>query len=63
MYANKQIMLALAEQVLNIKACVNNDWCIHWLERIWRDEITMAICDAKRRRPRCAAEAHADLLS
>ena len=63
MYTNKETILAMAEDVLHVKAHANKDWCIRWLERLWHDEINMAIYDVKRRRPRCAAEAHADLLS
>ncbi len=48
MYADKKTMVALAEQALNTKASDNPAWCIEWLERLWLQEIRMAICDAKR---------------
>ena len=63
MNTNTQALLVLPEQVLNIKIGVQKDWTIELLEQLWRNEITKAILEAKRRRPRCAAEAHADLLS
>jgi hypothetical protein len=62
-HANIQALLVLPEQVLNIKVAVQKEWHIELLEQRWRNEITKAILDAKQRRPRCAAEAHADLLS
>ena len=63
MNTNTQALLVLPEQVLNIKVVVQKDWTIELLEQRWRNEITKAILEAKQRRPRCAAEAHADLLS
>ncbi len=63
MHTNTQALLVLSEQVLNIKVADKKDWHIELLERLWRDEIATAILDTKRRRPRCAAEAHADLFS
>ncbi len=63
MHTNTQAVLVLGGQVLNIKIVVKKDWYIELLERLWRDEITKAILDASQRRPRCAAEAHADLVS
>jgi len=63
MYVDRNFILALAERVLNMKTAGKEDWCIHWLEWFWQQEIETAIYDVKRRRPRCTAEAHADLLS
>ena len=63
MNTNTQALLVLPEQILNIKVAVQKDWTIELLEQRWHDEITKAILEAKQRRPRCAAEAHADLLS
>ena len=63
MHTNTQVILVLAGQVLNIKAVVKKDWYIEAFEQLWRDEITKAISDARRRRPRCAAEPHAEFLS
>ena len=63
MHTNIQALLVLPEQVLNIKVVVKRDWYIELIEQQWRNEITKAILNAKQRRPRCAAEAHADLLS
>jgi hypothetical protein len=48
MYIDRNMLVGLAERALNTKAGDNADWCIEWLKRIWHDEITMAICDAKR---------------
>ena len=62
MNTNTQALLVLAEQGVYIKVAVKKEWYIELLERLWRDEITEAISEAKRRRPRCAAEAHADLI-
>ena len=50
MYVDKEAIFAIAEKELNIKTTGNEDWCIRWLKRMWRDEITMAICDVKRRK-------------
>ena len=47
MYADKDAILALAEKVLNMKAAGKEDWCIHWLEWIWQQEIETAIHNAK----------------
>ena len=63
MHTNTQAVLVLGGQMLDIKAVIKKDWYIELLERLWRDEITKAILDASQRRPRYAAEAHADLLS
>ncbi len=63
MHTNTQALLVLPEQVLNIKVAVKKDWHIELLERLWHDEITKAILDAKRRRPLYPPEAHADLFS
>jgi len=54
MYVDRKFILALAERVLNMKTAGKEDWCIHWLEWFWQQEIETAIYDAKRRRPRCA---------
>jgi hypothetical protein len=50
MYIDKNILRDLAERALNTKAGGKADWCIEWLERIWNNEITTAICEAKRPR-------------
>ncbi len=63
MYADKEAILALAEKVLNVKAAGKEDWCIHWLEWVWQQEIEAAIYDVKLRRSRCSAESRAELLS
>ena len=47
MYADKDAMLALAEKELNMKTTGKEDWCIHWLEWVWQQEIETAIYDAK----------------
>ena len=51
MNTNTQALLVLPEQVLNIKIGVQKDWTIELLEQRWRNEITKAILEAKRRRP------------
>ena len=63
MHANIQALLVLPEQVLNLKVVVKKDWYIELIEQQWHEEITKAILNVKRCRPRCSAEAHADLLS
>jgi len=50
MYVDRDAILALAEKELNMKTAGKEDWCIRWLKRLWCDEITMAICDVKRRK-------------
>ncbi len=47
MYADKEAILALAEKVLNMKAAGKEDWCIHWLEWFWQQEIETAIYNVK----------------
>ena len=51
MYVDRNFILALAEKVLNMKTAGKEDWCIHWLEWFWQQEIETAIHDVKRRRP------------
>ncbi len=51
MYVDRNFILALAEKVLNMKTAGKEDWCIHWLEWFWQQEIETAIYDVKQRRP------------
>ena len=47
MYVDRNFILALAEQVLNMKTTGKEDWCIHWLEWLWQQEIEEAIYNVK----------------
>jgi len=47
MYADREAILALAEKVLDTKAKGKEDWCIHWLEWLWQQEIEAAIYNVK----------------
>jgi hypothetical protein len=51
MNTNTQALLVLPEQVLNIKVAFQKKWYIELIEQQWRNEITKAILEAKRRRP------------
>jgi hypothetical protein len=47
MYADRDAILAIAEKELNMKTAGKEDWCIHWLEWIWQQEIEAAIYNVK----------------
>jgi hypothetical protein len=47
MYIEPGLMVAVAQEALNMKAAGKEQWCIWWLEWFWREEIERAIWDVK----------------
>ncbi|MBN2269970.1 MAG: hypothetical protein JXN61_05105 [Sedimentisphaerales bacterium] len=49
----KDLMIALAEDVLCMKAKGREEWCIWWLEWFWQEEVERAVWSVKQaERPR-----------
>jgi len=51
MYIERDLMIAAAEEALNMKAEGKEDWCIYWLKWLWQQEIERAISNVKRGKP------------
>ena len=51
MYVDRDLMMAAAEEALNMKVDGKEDWCISWLEWFWQQEIEGAISSVKRGKP------------
>jgi hypothetical protein len=51
MYIEKDLMIAAAEEALNMKGEGKEDWCIDWLKWFWQQEIERAISSVKRGKP------------
>jgi len=51
MYIEKDLMIAAAEEALNMKVDGKEGWCIDWLEWLWQQEIERAISSVKRGKP------------
>jgi len=47
MCVEQDLMIALAEDVLCMKADGKEQWCIAWLEWFWQEEIERAIWSIK----------------
>jgi hypothetical protein len=47
MYVEQDVIRALAEDVLCMKAEGKEQWCISWLEWFWQEEIERAIWSMK----------------
>ena len=47
MYIEKDLMIAAAEEALNMKGEGKEDWCIDWLKWFWQQEIERAIWSVK----------------
>jgi hypothetical protein len=47
MYVDKDLMIAVAEEVLYMKADGKESWCVSWLEWFWQQEIERAIGSVK----------------
>lgn len=50
MYVEPDVMVAVAEEALHMKAAGKEEWCIAWLHWFWEQEIEKAISDAKQGR-------------
>ena len=50
MYVEPDVMVAVAEEALHMKAAGKEPWCIAWLQWFWEQEIEKAISDAKQGR-------------
>ena len=50
MCVEQDLMIALAEDVLCMKADGKEQWCIAWLHWFWEQEIEKAISDVKQSR-------------
>jgi len=50
-YIEKGLMIAAAEEALNMKVDGKEDWCIDWLEWLWQQEIERAISSVKQGKP------------
>ena len=50
MYIEKDLMIATAEEALNMNVDGKEDWCIDWLKWFWRQEIERAIWSVKQSR-------------
>ena len=50
MYIENGLMIAAAEEALNMKVDGKEDWCIDWLKWFWQQEIEKAISSVKRRK-------------
>jgi len=50
MHIEPGLMVAVAEEALNMKADGKEGWCISWLEWFWQEEIERAIRDVKQGR-------------
>ena len=51
MYVEKDLMVVVAEEALNMKGEGKEDWCIDWLKWFWQQEIERAISSVKRGKP------------
>jgi len=51
MYIEKDLMIVVAEEALNMKVDGKEDWCIDWLKWFWQQEIERAISSVKRGKP------------
>jgi hypothetical protein len=45
MYIERDVLIRLAEETLNMKADGKEDHCIDWLEWFWQQEIERAISE------------------
>jgi hypothetical protein len=50
MYIEPDVMVAVAEEALHMKAAGKEGWCIAWLQWFWQEEIERAIWDVKQGR-------------
>ena len=51
MHIDKNLIIGVAEEALNMKSTGKEDWCISWLEWFWQQEIERAICSIKQGEP------------
>ena len=47
MHIDRNTLVILAEEVLDMKSTGKEDWCVFWLEWFWQQEIEMAISSVK----------------
>ena len=47
MYVDKDAMIVLAGNAVNMDPTGKEDWCIAWLEWFWEQEIEVAVWEAK----------------
>jgi hypothetical protein len=50
MYLERGLMVAVAQEALNMKADGKEAWCISWLQWFWQEEIERAIWDVQQGR-------------
>ena len=48
MHIDKNLLISVAEEMLNMKSTGKEDWCISWLEWFWQQEIEKAICESSK---------------
>ena len=47
MHIDKNLLMSVAEETLNMESTGKEDWCIFWLEWFWQQEIESAISSVK----------------